>query len=137
MPTDYKKLILDKMYQNDAYSQWLGIEIFDIRRGYAKIAMTVRPEMCNGFKIAHGGISYSLADTALAFASNTYKGVSVSIETQISHLAPINSGDQIIAIAEEIHRTHKIGVYTVKVLRSTSVVAHFKGTIYHKGPKAP
>ena len=64
--------IVDKMYQNDAFSQWLGIEVVEVKDGYCKLNMTVRKEMLNGFQIAHGGIAYSLADSALAFASNSH-----------------------------------------------------------------
>ena len=61
--------IANKMYEQDAFSQWLGIDIEDVTEGYCKLKMSVRKEMLNGFQIAHGGIAYSLADTALAFAS--------------------------------------------------------------------
>ena len=64
--------IVDTMYQNDAFSQWLGIEIIDVYEGFCQLKMTVRKEMLNGFQIAHGGIAYSLADSALAFASNSH-----------------------------------------------------------------
>ena len=63
--------IVNKMFDQDAFSQWLGIEIVDVSDGYCQLKMTVRNDMLNGFKIAHGGIAYSLADSALAFASNS------------------------------------------------------------------
>ena len=77
--------IIKKMFDQDAFSQWLGIEIMEVKDGYCKLKMTVRKEMLNGFHISHGGISYSLADTALAFASNTYGEKCISMETSISH----------------------------------------------------
>ena len=71
--------IIKKMFDQDAFSQWLGIEIIEVNDGYCKLKMEVRKEMLNGFHISHGGISYSLADTALAFASNTHGKKCISI----------------------------------------------------------
>jgi len=78
--------IVQYLYNNDAYSQWLGIEIVEVKNGYCKLKMNVRKEMLNGFLIAHGGISFSLADTALAFASITHGKKCISMETSISHI---------------------------------------------------
>ena len=131
---DYKKDIEEKMFSKDAFSQWMGMQIIEVSKGRSVIKMEVRPEMCNGFGIAHGGITYSLADSALAFASNTYEGVTLSIETSISHIAPVHQGDFLVATAKEISRSKKIGVYSVVLSCSDKVVAHFKGTVYHKSP---
>jgi acyl-CoA thioesterase len=133
---DYKREIEDKMYSKDAFSKWMGMEIKEVSKGRSIVEMKVRPEMCNGFGIAHGGITYSLADSALAFASNTYEGVTLSIETSISHIAPVYQGDHLKAVAKEISRSAKTGVYSVVVSNTEKVVAHFKGTVYHKRPKA-
>lgn len=125
------KAIVDKMYQGDAFSQWLGIKRLEDREGYSKLKMTVREEMCNGFKIAHGGISYSLADSALAFASNSHGRQSVSIETSISHTKAINIGDVIYAEAVELNRSNALAVYDIKVTNQEGeTVALFKGTVY-------
>ena len=89
---DPKKLatkVVDQMYNNDPFSQWLGIERVEDGEGTSILKMTVRREMLNGFAIAHGGITYSLADSALAFASNSHGIQSVSIETGISHIKPL------------------------------------------------
>ena len=87
--------------------------------------------MTNGFGIAHGGITYSLADSALAFASNSHGKKSVSVETSISHIKPLKAGDLIIAEAEEISVTNKIGIYHIKIKnQNTELVASFKGTVY-------
>ena len=75
------KVIVDEMYESDKFSQWLGIEIVEIKQGYCKLKMKVREEMTNGFGIAHGGICFSIADTALAFAANSHNIKSLSIET--------------------------------------------------------
>lgn len=126
--------IVDAMMEKDHFSQWLGIVRLEEREGYCRLQMTVRPEMCNGFGIAHGGITYSLADSALAFASNSQGKHALSIETSISHIAPLQPEDGIIAIAEEKSFGNKIAIYEVRVLREEddTLVALFKGTVYRK-----
>ena len=123
--------IVDTMYQNDAFSQWLGIEVVDIKDGYCKINMTVRKEMLNGFQIAHGGIAYSLADSALAFASNSHGRKSLSVETSISHTVSVKEGDSLIAVSNEISLSPKIGIYLISIKnQNEQEVALFKGTVY-------
>ncbi len=125
------KAIVSKMYHGDAFSQWLGIERIEDGLGYSKLQMTVREEMTNGFKIAHGGITYSLADSALAFASNSHGRQSVSIETSISHTKPVHIGDVLIAEAKELNLTNATGIYDIRVTnQNNEVVALFKGTVY-------
>lgn len=125
------KAIVDKMYNGDAFSQWLGIERLEEKAGYCKLRMTVREEMTNGFKIAHGGITYSLADSALAFASNGYGRQAVSIETSISHTKPVFIDDVITAEAMELNLTNATGIYDIKITnQKDEVVALFKGTVY-------
>lgn len=122
------------MYDNDAFSKWLGIELIDIQQGYAKVQMTVRKEMTNGFKIAHGGISYSLADSAFAFASNSWGEHAVSIETSISHTRPVQSGDTLTAETSMENRSKRLAIYNVKVTnQENKTVALFKGTVFHTG----
>src|SRR5215213_6284087 len=111
METSKAQKIVDHMINKDLFSQWLGIERLGEGAGYCKLTMTVRHEMCNGFGIAHGGITYSLADSALAFASNSHGRHAVSIETSISHLQPLKPGDVLIATAEEKSCSNRIGVY--------------------------
>ena len=131
---DLAKKIVSKMYDHDWFSQWLGIERVKIEPGTAVLRMTIRKEMLNGFGIAHGGITYSLADSALAFASNGHGKMAVSIETSISHLEQLREGDVITATAEEMSRSNKIAVYHVSVRNEKSeVVALFKGTVYRTG----
>ena len=119
------------MFDQDAFSQWLGIEIIEIKDGYCKLKMTVRKEMLNGFQIAHGGIAYSLADSALAFASNSNGKKSLSIETSISHTVSIKDGDELTATTEELSLSDKIGVYLITITnQDNQEVAYFKGTVY-------
>jgi acyl-CoA thioesterase len=121
------------MMQKDYFSQWLGIERLEEKDGYCMLKMTIRPEMCNGFEIAHGGISYSLADSALAFASNSHGRQAVSVETSISHIKPLKAGDVVIAIAEEKSRSNKMAIYDVRVEKiNGELVALFKGTVFRK-----
>lgn len=125
--------ITHRMMDKDAFSQWLGIEVMEVSLGYSKLKMIVREEMVNGFQIAHGGITYALADSALAFASNSYGNIAVSIETSISHLYPVKVIDELTAIAIEISKSNKIGTYQVEISnQNKKVVAHFKGTVYFK-----
>jgi acyl-CoA thioesterase len=127
------KDIIQKMYSTDGFSQWLGIEIHKIEVGYCKLSMTIRPEMSNGFGIAHGGISFSFADSAFAFASNSHGQHAVSIETSISHTKAIKIGDVITAEAVLKSRSKKLGIYDVTVKnQNDEIVALFKGTVFIK-----
>lgn len=119
------------MFEHDHYSQWLGIERLEDDAGRSVLRMTIRKEMLNGFGIAHGGITYSFADSAFAFASNSHGRKSVSIETSISHLEALHEGDVITAYAEEEHLGNKTAIYRVTVKNQhEKTVALFKGTVY-------
>jgi acyl-CoA thioesterase len=124
--------ITNTMMAKDYFSQWLGIKVLESGNGISKLSLTVRKEMLNGFGIAHGGITYCLADSALAFSSNSHGKKSVSVETSISHLISLAEGDEIVAEAKEEHCSNKIGTYTITVKRvaDNAVVALFKGTVY-------
>ena len=124
------KKIVQKMFENDAFSQWLGIVVEDISEGRCTLSMTVRKEMLNGFGIAHGSITYALADSALAFASNSHGRQSVSIDTSINHIESLKEGDTITATAQENAVKNKFGFYSVKVKKEDTIVALFKGTVY-------
>lgn len=124
--------IVDYMYDHDLFTQWLGIRRVEDRPGYSKLEMTIRAEMVNGFGIAHGAISFALADSALAFASNAQGRHAVSIETSINHIKPLRVGDVIVAEAVETSLGHTLGIYHVRVTRGEELVAHFKGMVYRK-----
>lgn len=119
-----------KMLSLDAYSQWLGIEILECELGRCKVAMTVRKEMLNSMDKAHGGITYSLADTAFGFAANTHGRFAVSIETSINHIEAVNEGDYLVAesVIEKIN--NKLGFNIIEVKRGDEMVALFKGVVY-------
>ncbi|MBK9285186.1 MAG: hotdog fold thioesterase [Sphingobacteriaceae bacterium] len=119
------------MMDKDFFSQWLGIKILEVKTGFCKISMQVRKEMLNGFGIAHGGISYSFADSALAFASNSGGKKSVSIETSIAHIEPLHEGEEITAIAECVTESEKLGHYQITVYNAKqNKIALFKGMVY-------
>jgi acyl-CoA thioesterase len=126
--------IVDRMYNNDPMSQWLGIQRLQDGPGISNLQMVVRQDMLNGFAIAHGGITYSLADSALAFASNAHGIQSVSIETSISHVAPVKEGDVLTTSVEEKNLTRSTGLYYITVSNQEGkAVAHFKGTVFRTG----
>ena len=128
------KKVVDKMMSGDAFSQWLGIEVLEISEGFCKLKMTVRDEMTNGFKIAHGGIAYSLADSCLAFAANSDGEQSVSVETSISHTKKVMSGDTLTATAKEINKSSKTALYNISITnQKNEEIALFKGTVYRTG----
>lgn len=122
--------IPQKMLSQDPYSTWLGIEIIECKIGHCKVAMTIRKEMLNSMGKAHGGISYSLADTAFGFAANTHGKYAVSIETSINHIEALNEGDYLVAesIIEKVN--NKLGFNIIEVRCENELVALFKGVVY-------
>lgn len=118
------------MLSQDAFSSWLGIEILEVEKGRCKVAMTVRKEMLNSMKKAHGGIAYSLADTAFGFAANTHGKYAVSIETSINHIEALNEGDYLTAESVIEKVGNKLGFNIVEVRRGEDLVALFKGVVY-------
>tara|TARA_R110002049_G_scaffold1130_12_gene8323 strand:- start:187 stop:606 length:420 start_codon:yes stop_codon:yes gene_type:complete len=119
-----------KMLSQDAFSSWLGIEILECEIGRCKVAMTIRKEMLNSMNKAHGGISYSLADTAFGFAANTHGKYAVSIETSINHIEALEEGDYLTAEATLDVQKTKLGFNIVEVRRGDQLVALFKGVVY-------
>ncbi len=125
------KRVVQKMYDNDPFSQWLGIEVLEAKPGSSKLRMTVRQEMLNGFGVCHGGIAFSLADSALAFASNSHGRVAVSVEAGMAYPNPVRIDDVLTAQAEEISVSDKIATYQVSVKKADqTVVGVFRGTVY-------
>lgn len=130
-PMQQATRVVQGMLAVDAFSQWLGLELVDLVQGGCTCRMTVRPEMVNGFGVAHGGIAYALADSALAFASNQGDKVNVAIENGISYPAPVRVGDVLTAVAVEESRGGRLGFYRVAVTNQDgTAVALFQGTTY-------
>ena len=119
-----------KMLSLDPFSQWLGIEILECEIGRCKVAMTVRKEMLNSMKKAHGGITYSLADTAFGFSANTNGRYAVSIDTSINHIEALDEGDYIVAEATLESLKNKVGFYIIEVKKGETLVALFKGVAF-------
>ena len=123
--------VVNDMLQKDLFSQWLGISIIEIKEGYSKIKMTVRPEMINGFGIVHGGITFSLADSAFAFACNNRNVLSVALDTSINFLKPVQVNDVLIAEANELHNGRSTGLYHINITnQQNETVAVFKGICF-------
>ncbi len=123
--------VVNDMMQKDLFSQWLGISIIEIKEGYSKIKMTVRPEMINGFDIVHGGITFSLADSAFAFACNNRNVLSVALDTSINFLKPVQVNDQLVAEAIELHNGRSTGLYHINITnQKNETAAVFKGTCF-------
>ena len=118
------------MLSLDPFSTWLGIEIVEVSKGKCKVKMTIRKEMLNSMNYAHGGITYSLADTAFGFAANTYGKFAVSIETSINHIEAIEEGDVLVAESVIEKTGNKLGFHIVEVKRGEELVALFKGVVY-------
>jgi acyl-CoA thioesterase len=135
MPNDkLARDVVDHMMDHDFFSQWMGIEVLDIREGYSRIRMVIRKEMVNGFGIVHGGIPFSMADSAFAFACNNRNNLSVALDVTISFTRAMHIGDILTAEAKEVHNGRSTGVYLITVTNQKDEhVALFKGTCFRTG----
>ena len=125
--------IVTKMFSADAFSQWLGIEFKHIKEGDVSLQMTVSDTMLNGFKMAHGGIAYSLADSTLAFSANSLGNQAVSIETSISHLKPVQANDVLTSLTKALSVSKRLCRYEISVENQRhELVAILHGTMYRK-----
>lgn len=128
--------VVDHIVKQDMFSQWLGIEVLEVKEGFSKIKMTVRSEMINGLGIVHGGIPFSLADSAFAFACNSRNTLSVALDTSINFIKPIHIGDVLTAAAKEMHNGKSTGLYHITITNQNDhVVALFKGTCFRTNKK--
>lgn len=122
--------IVDLMLKNDHFSQWLGLQIVEIEKGSCTATCKIKEEMLNGFNILHGGITYSLSDSLLAFSANAYGFHCVSIETSITHIRPVLADDILTVKCKEIHRGRSTGIYQVDIYNEKEhLVSKFKGTV--------
>lgn len=123
--------VVRAMMAKDAFSQWLGIQVLEVTPRKVRVRMRVREEMLNGFGVCHGGVTFAVADSALAFASNTHGNVTVSIENSIGYPVAVSAGDELTATAEEESTTARLAFYRVTVTKpGPEVVALFRGTVY-------
>ena len=123
--------VVDGMVAADAFSRWLGIELVAVGPREATVRMMVRDDMTNGFGVCHGGVTFSLADSALAFACNTGGMVTVSIDCSMTYPVAVAVGDLLTAVATEETSSGRLAYYRVQVTRQDlTVVALFRGTVY-------
>ena len=126
-PEDVARACADAMWAEDDASKGLGMEIVEIGPGFATLAMTVRPDMVNGQRIAHGGFIFTLADSAFAFACNSHNERVVAGQGQIAFIKPGKLGDRLVAKAREVTRGGRSGIYDVRVSAGDVVIAEFRG----------
>jgi acyl-CoA thioesterase len=115
------------MWAADTASRGLGMAILDVGPGRATVAMTLSDAMVNGHDIAHGGFIFTLADSAFAFACNSYGERTVAVHCSISFIKPSAKGDRLVATAREVSRTGRSGIYDVSITANGTVVAEFRG----------
>lgn len=128
------KEVVQHMMQKDAFSRWLGIEVLELKEGYAKTQMAVRPDMMNGLGVAHGGIAFSLADSTFAFACNNRNVLSLAMDTSINFVKPVKAKDVLTAEANEVHDGKSSGLYQVIIKnQDNKEVAFFKGVCFRTG----
>ncbi|MDA9468671.1 MULTISPECIES: hydroxyphenylacetyl-CoA thioesterase PaaI [Bradyrhizobium] len=126
-PEDVARACADAMWAEDDASKGLGMEIVEVGPGFATLAMTVRPDMVNGQRIAHGGFIFTLADSAFAFACNSHNERVVAAQGQITFIKPGKLGDRLTAKAREIARGGRSGIYDVRVTAGDALIAEFRG----------
>jgi len=130
--------VVDGMLAKDEFSRWLGVDLLQVKPAFCVCRMLVRKEMMNGFGVGHGGIVFSLADSAFAFACNTQGRIAMSIENSITYPASVHPGDILTAVAEEESASNRLGFYRVKVTnQSEEIVALFRGTVYKTSQEHP
>lgn len=120
----------EAMLERDQASQALGIVLEDAGPGWARASMTIRETMVNGHAIAHGGVTYTLADSTFAFACNSRDEPNVALQCSISYLSSVKLGDRLVAEAEERSSKGRTGVYDITVTRDGEPVALFRGVCY-------
>lgn len=137
-PQKRAEQVVDGMLAKDEFSRWLGVDVLQLRPAFCVCRMLVRPEMLNGFGVAHGGIVFSLADSAFAFACNTQGRIAMSIENSITYPASVQAGDLLTAVAEEESATNRLGFFRVQVTNQRDeTVALFRGTVYKTSQEHP
>ena len=131
--SDRAKAVYDKMMEKDYCSQWLGVEPMILEEGHCTISMTVKKDMLNGYGILHGGIAFTFADSAFAFASNSYGRVAVSINGSMIYSKSAAEGEVLYAEAKALNLTHRTADFDVNVVNeSGEIYYYFRGTVYRK-----
>jgi acyl-CoA thioesterase len=127
-PDDIARACAQAMWQEDDASRGLGMELVEVTSGRATLAMTIKPHMVNGQRIAHGGFIFTLADSAFAFACNSHNERVVAAQGNITFIKPGKLGDRLVATACEVSRSGRSGIYDVSVATGDgTVIAEFRG----------
>jgi acyl-CoA thioesterase len=127
-PDELARATAEAMYAADACSRALGLELLEVRPGYARLRMAVRPDFLNGHQICHGGLIFTLADSTFAFACNSYNVNTVASGCSIEFLRPVQGGDVLTAEAVEQTLSGRTGIYDIRVTnRADETVAMFRG----------
>lgn len=128
--------VADYMLSQDAFSQWMGIKIIDIKENYCLLEMSVKKEMINGLKTVHGGATFAFADSALAFSGNNSGDAAVALNCTISFTTAGREGDVFRAESILVNETRKTAVYDISITnQNQKLVAKFIGTVYKLGKK--
>jgi acyl-CoA thioesterase len=123
--------ITARMLEKDYFSQWLGLEIDESGTGYCRLHYRINDQMLNGHGIVHGGVLFSAADSAFAFACNSHGILTVALDVSITFTRPAHNGDLLFVEAREMYLGNKTGVYDIRTTNeSGELVALFKGTAY-------
>ena len=126
--------VVQRMLEQDHFSQWMELKVNSIAEGTSTVSMFVKQEMLNGFGVIHGGVLFSLADSAFAFACNNRNNLSVALDTSINFIKPVHIGDVLIAEARELHNGKSTGLYQIEIYNQKEhLVAQFKGLCYRTG----
>ena len=132
---DYREIdrseMLKERFIEDRFPWKLGIELEELRAGYARVSMVVTPDMHNFNGVTHGGALFTLADTAFGLASNT-RGTALAMHISINYIKGTASGDRLTAVAEEEHLTRSTGIYSMAVYRGDDTIALLRGTVFRK-----
>jgi acyl-CoA thioesterase len=123
--------VLKIMLKRDRFTEWLGLQVIEIREGYCKLQYRVNEEMMNGFSSIHGGVLFAAADSAFAFACNSYGMITIALDVSISFTKPAKTGELLKVEAVEVFLGNKIGIYDIRTTNENAeLVALFKGTAY-------
>lgn len=137
-PTPDYRGIVDRLLSEDPFSNWMGIEIIEANKGFCKVRCRIREEMANGFGVTHGGIVFSLADTALAFSASTLGRVALAIDNSMSFANKSVAGDILTATSTSLNITQKTGLFEIRVgNQKKSLIAMMKGTVYRTSQSLP
>ena len=123
--------VLKRMLKKDRFTEWMGLQVTEIRTGYCKLIYRVNENMLNGFDSVHGGVLFAAADSAFAFACNSHGHLTVALDVSVSFTKPAKTGDMLQVEAIEVFLGNKIGIYDVRTTNGKGeLVAILKGTAY-------